>query len=91
MTQLSLDMPWRERRVVVGFSGGVTSAWCAGWALRTYPRDEVILIFMSAPSSARTESLDRLRAVVTRYRNRHNQACRDGAAPCTCAEVSRGH
>lgn len=23
------------RRVVVGFSGGVTSAWCAGWALRS--------------------------------------------------------
>jgi hypothetical protein len=33
------------RRVVVGFSGGVTSAWCAGWALRTYPRDEVVLLF----------------------------------------------
>ena len=33
------------RRVVVGFSGGVTSAWCAGWALRTYPRDEVILLW----------------------------------------------
>jgi hypothetical protein len=33
------------RRVVVGFSGGVTSAWCAGWALRTFPRDEVILMF----------------------------------------------
>lgn len=29
------------RRVVVGFSGGVTSAWCAGWALRTFPREEV--------------------------------------------------
>ena len=26
------------RRVVVGFSGGVTSAWCAGWALRNFPR-----------------------------------------------------
>jgi len=34
-----------ERRIVVGFSGGVTSAWCAGWALRTFPRDEVILLF----------------------------------------------
>lgn len=33
------------RRVVVGFSGGVTSAWCAGWALRTFPRDEVILLW----------------------------------------------
>jgi hypothetical protein len=32
-------------RVVVGFSGGVTSAWCAGWALRNYQRDEVILLF----------------------------------------------
>lgn len=34
-----------SRRVVVGFSGGVTSAWCAGWALRTYPRGEVVLLF----------------------------------------------
>ncbi len=34
-----------SRRVVVGFSGGVTSAWCAGWALRTYPREEVILLW----------------------------------------------
>jgi len=30
---------------VVGFSGGVTSAWCAGWALRNFPREEVILLF----------------------------------------------
>lgn len=45
MTQLALELPWRSRRVVVGFSGGVTSAWCAGWALRTFPRDEVILLF----------------------------------------------
>lgn len=35
----------RTRRVVVGFSGGVTSAWCAGWALRNFPRDEVVLLF----------------------------------------------
>lgn len=34
-----------HRRVVVGFSGGVTSAWCAGWALRTYPNDQVVLLF----------------------------------------------
>lgn len=33
------------RRVVVGFSGGVTSAWCAGWALRNFPRDEVVLLW----------------------------------------------
>lgn len=33
------------RRVVVGFSGGVTSAWCAGWALRTFPREEVVLLW----------------------------------------------
>jgi 3'-phosphoadenosine 5'-phosphosulfate sulfotransferase (PAPS reductase)/FAD synthetase len=33
------------RRIVVGFSGGVTSAWCAGWALRKYPRDEVVLLW----------------------------------------------
>jgi hypothetical protein len=35
----------RSRRVVVGFSGGVTSAWCAGWALRTFPREEVVLLW----------------------------------------------
>lgn len=34
-----------SRRIVVGFSGGVTSAWCAGWALRTFPREEVILLW----------------------------------------------
>lgn len=34
-----------DRRVVVGFSGGVTSAWCAGWALRTFPRDQVDFLF----------------------------------------------
>ena len=33
------------RRIVVGFSGGVTSAWCAGWALRTFPKDEVVFLF----------------------------------------------
>jgi 7-cyano-7-deazaguanine synthase in queuosine biosynthesis len=31
------------RRGIVGFSGGVTSAWCAGWALRNFPREEVVL------------------------------------------------
>ena len=34
-----------SRRVVVGFSGGVTSAWCAGWALRNFPKAEVILLW----------------------------------------------
>lgn len=38
-------LPPPPRRVIVGFSGGVTSAWCAGWALRTYPREEVVLLF----------------------------------------------
>lgn len=33
------------RRIIVGYSGGVTSAWCAGWALRTFPRSEVTLLF----------------------------------------------
>ncbi len=32
-------------RIVVGFSGGVTSAWCAGWALRNFPREEVVLLW----------------------------------------------
>ena len=34
-----------ERRIVVGFSGGVTSAWVAGWALRNYPRNEIVLLW----------------------------------------------
>lgn len=33
------------RRVVVGFSGGVSSAWCAGWALQNFPREEVVFLF----------------------------------------------
>ena len=33
------------RKVVVGFSGGVTSAWCAGWALATFPREDVVLLW----------------------------------------------
>lgn len=33
------------RKVVVGFSGGVTSAWCAGWALQNFPREEVVLLW----------------------------------------------
>ena len=37
--------PPGSRRIIVGFSGGVTSAWCAGWALRTFPREEVILLW----------------------------------------------
>jgi hypothetical protein len=34
-----------SRRIVVGFSGGVTSAWCAGWALRNFPREEIVLLW----------------------------------------------
>lgn len=34
-----------ERVVVVPFSGGVSSAWCAGWALRNFPSDEVVLLW----------------------------------------------
>lgn len=30
---------------VVGFSGGVTSAWAAGWALRTWPKEQVVFLF----------------------------------------------
>ena len=29
----------------MGHSGGVTSAWALGWALREFPRDEVIALF----------------------------------------------
>jgi Phosphoadenosine phosphosulfate reductase family len=33
------------RRVVVGHSGGVTSAWALGWALNFYPHEEVTALF----------------------------------------------
>jgi len=39
-----LDAP-DTRRIVVGYSGGVTSAWCLDWALRRYPRGEVVALF----------------------------------------------
>lgn len=39
------DLFPRKRKVVVPFSGGVSSAWCAGWALRTFPREEVVLLW----------------------------------------------
>lgn len=39
------SMFFRPTKVVVGFSGGVTSAWCAGWALRNYPREDVVLLW----------------------------------------------
>jgi hypothetical protein len=32
-------------KVVVGFSGGVSSAWCAGWALRHFPKEDVVFLF----------------------------------------------
>jgi 3'-phosphoadenosine 5'-phosphosulfate sulfotransferase (PAPS reductase)/FAD synthetase len=35
----------KQRAVIVGFSGGVTSAWCAGWALREFPRGDVVLLW----------------------------------------------
>lgn len=33
------------RKVIVGHSGGVTSAWALDWALKAYPRDEVVALF----------------------------------------------
>lgn len=33
------------RRIVVGHSGGLTSAWALGWALREFPRSEVVALF----------------------------------------------
>src|SRR4051812_36856396 len=46
MSQLAFGPPANKgRRIIVGFSGGVTSAWCAGWALRNFPREEVVLVF----------------------------------------------
>lgn len=34
-----------HRCIIVGFSGGVTSAYCAAWALEEFDRDEVVLLF----------------------------------------------
>ena len=33
------------RGIVVGYSGGVTSAWCLSWALNSFPREEVVALF----------------------------------------------
>lgn len=33
------------KRVVVGYSGGVTSAWCLAWALQRYPRTDVVALY----------------------------------------------
>lgn len=35
----------KKRKVIVPFSGGVSSAWCAGWALEHFPREEVVLLW----------------------------------------------
>ena len=32
-------------RVIVAISGGKASAWCADWALKNYPKEDVILYF----------------------------------------------
>jgi len=32
-------------RTIVALSGGLSSAWCAEWALRTHPKEEVVLYF----------------------------------------------
>lgn len=32
-------------RVIVAISGGKASAWCAGWALEKYDKNNVILYF----------------------------------------------
>lgn len=32
-------------KIIVGFSGGVSSAYCAGWALRNFPKDQVVFLF----------------------------------------------
>lgn len=33
------------QKIVVGFSGGVSSAWCAGWALRAFAPDDIVFLF----------------------------------------------
>ncbi len=31
--------------VIVTISGGKASAWCADWALKNYPKEDVVLYF----------------------------------------------
>src|SRR3990167_11494596 len=38
------------RKIIVGFSGGVTSAWALGWALLSFPRNEVVALFHDTKS-----------------------------------------
>jgi len=40
-----IPSPATLRAIVVGFSGGVTSAWAAGWALRTFAPASVSILF----------------------------------------------
>lgn len=46
-----------SRRIVVGHSGGVTSAWCLGWALARYPREQVVALW----HDTKMEDLDTVR------------------------------
>ncbi len=43
------------RKVIVGFSGGVTSAEAAVLALEEYPRDEVVLLWKNRAGSAKSD------------------------------------
>ena len=45
MTLLQFTPAARRRRVVVGHSGGVTSARALGWALEVFPREEVVALW----------------------------------------------
>jgi NH3-dependent NAD+ synthetase len=49
------------RKVIVGFSGGVTSAECAVIALEEFPREEIVLLW----HDTKKEDADTLRFLMT--------------------------
>ncbi len=65
--------------VIVTISGGKASAWCADWALKQYPKEEVILYF----NDTKWEHADlyRLLGDLSKYFNHPITIDSDGISP----------